>query len=78
MIVTLSRYEAVRPVGMTVAHGKKEDCEISEGRARLADPQVQMVNVLVTADHLHNKNETLRIILDKGGDFLLSTNENSS
>jgi len=44
----------------------------------LADPQVQMVNVLVTADHLHNKNETLRIILDKGGDFLLSTNENSS
>ena len=78
MIVTLSRYEAGRPVGMTVAHGKKEDCEISEGRALLADPQIQMVNVLVTADHLHNKTETLRIILAKDGDFLLGTNDNSS
>jgi len=39
MIVTLCRHEDGRPVAMTVAHGKKEDCEVSEGRALLADPK---------------------------------------
>ncbi len=78
MIVTLCRHEDGRPVAMTVAHGKKEDCEVSEGRALLADSQVQLVNALVTADPLHNKTETLRIILDKGGDYLVGTMENTS
>ena len=78
MILTLCRHEDGRPVAMTVAHGKKEDCEVSEGRALLADSQVQLVNALVTADPLHNKTETLRIILDKGGDYLVGTKENTS
>lgn len=78
MIVTLCRHEDGRPVAMTVARGKKEDCEVSEGRALLADPQVQLVHALVTADPLHNKEATVRVILDKGGDYLVGTKENTS
>jgi hypothetical protein len=61
-----------------VARGKKEDCEVSEGRALLADPQVELVNALVTADPLHNKEATVRVILDKGGDYLIGTKENTA
>ncbi len=68
MIVALCRHEDGRPVAMTVARGKKEDCEVSEGRALLADPQVALVNALVTADPFHNKQDTVRVILEKGGD----------
>jgi len=78
MIVTLCRHEDGRPVAMTVANGKKEDCEVSEGRALLADPQVELVNALVSADPLHNKRETAEVILRKGGDYLLGTKENTS
>lgn len=78
MIITLCRHEDGRPVAMTVARGKKEDCEVSEGRALLADPQVELVNALVTADPLHNKAATVRVILDKGGDYLIGTKENTS
>ncbi len=78
MIVTLCRHEDGRPVAMTVARGKKEDCEVSEGRALLADPQVELINALVTTDSLHNKEATVRVILDKGGDYLIGTKENTS
>jgi len=78
MIITLCRHEDGRPVAMTVARGKKEDCEVSEGRALLADPQVELVNALVTADPLHNKEATVRVILDKGGDYLIGTKANTS
>ena len=78
MIVTLCRHEDGRPVAMAVARGKKEDCEVSEGRALLADPQVELVNALVTADPLHNKEATVRVILEKGGDYLIGTKENTA
>jgi hypothetical protein len=78
MIVTLCRHEDGRPVAMTVARGKKEDCEVSEGRALRSDPQVELVKALVTADPLHNKEATVRVILDKGGDYLIGTKENTS
>ena len=78
MIITLCRHEDGRPVAMTPASGKKEDCEVSEGRALLADPQVELVNALVTADPLHNKEATVRIILEKGGDYLIGTKENTA
>ena len=39
MIVTLCRHEDGRPVAMTVARGKKEDCEVSEGRALVVSGQ---------------------------------------
>jgi len=78
MVITLCRHEDGRPVAMTVARGKKEDCEVSESRALLADPQVELVNALITADPLHNKGDTVRVILEKGGDYLIGTKENTS
>jgi hypothetical protein len=78
MIITLCRHEDGRPVAMTVARGQKEDCEVSEGRTLLADPHVELVNALITADPLHNKAATVRVILDKGGDYLIGTKENTA
>jgi len=78
MIITLCRHEDGRPVAMIPASGKKEDCEVSEARALLADPQVELANALVTADPLHNKEATVRVILEKGGDYLIGTKENTS
>ena len=78
MIVTLCRHEDGRPVAMIPATGKKEDCEVSEARALLAAPQVRLENALITADSLHNKEATLRIIVEKGGDYLVGTKENTA
>jgi hypothetical protein len=78
MIVTLCRHEDGRPVAMAPATGNKEDCEVSEARALLADPQVELVNALITADPLHNKEATVRVILEKGGDYLIGTKANTS
>jgi hypothetical protein len=50
---------------MAVARGKKEDCEVSEGRVLLADS-------------LHNKGASVHVILEKGGDYLIGLKENSS
>jgi hypothetical protein len=32
-----------------------------------------LVNALITADPLHNKEATVRVILEKGGDYLIGT-----
>jgi len=78
MIITLCRHEDGRPVAMIPATGKKEDCEVSEARALLAAPCVKLENALVTSDSLHNKEPTLRVIIEKGGDYLIGTKENTS
>ena len=57
--------------------GKKEDSEVSEARALLADDRVQLANALITADPLHNKHDTIQVILQKGGDYLVGTKENT-
>jgi hypothetical protein len=64
---------------LVIAHpvtGEKEDCEVSEARALLADPQVRLEDELVTADPLHNKQDTMRVIAEKGGDYLIGTKDN--
>jgi hypothetical protein len=78
MIVTLCNHQDGRPVAMAPATGKKEDCEVSEGRALLADPKVNLLNAVVTADPLHNKEATARVIVEKGGDYLIGTKANTS
>lgn len=78
MIITLCRHEDGRPVAMIPATGKKEDCEVSEARALLADPHVKLENALITSDSLHNKEPTLRVIVEKGGDYLVGTKQNTS
>jgi hypothetical protein len=77
MIITLCRHEDGRPVAMIPATGKKEDCEVSEGRALLADAQVALAGAIITADPLHNKQATLRIIAEKGGDYIIGTKDNT-
>jgi hypothetical protein len=77
MIVTLCDHETGRPVAMIPATGNKEDAEGKAARTLLADPQVSLVNALVTADPLHNSESTLRVILEKGGDYLVGTKENT-
>jgi hypothetical protein len=59
-------------------HWKKEDSEVSEARALLADPQVRLENALLTADPRHNQEATLRVIIEKGGDYLIGTKGNTS
>ena len=81
MIVTLCRHEDGRPVAMRAATGKKEDSEdseVSEGRALLESDDVILSNKTVTLDPLHNKTPTLRGIVEKGGDYLVGTKDNTS
>lgn len=78
MIITLCRHEDGRPVAMIPATGEKDDSEPSEARALLSSPDVSLENALVTADPLHNKEPTLRIIIQKGGDYLIGTKDNTS
>lgn len=77
MIVTLCRHEDGRPLAMAPASGKKEDCEVSEGRALLASAPVDLCNATVTLDPLHNNQATARVILEKGGDYLIGTKANT-
>jgi len=77
LIVTLCDQESGRPVAMIPATGKKEDAEAAAARELLSDPQVSLVNALVTADALHNKKATAHAILEKGGDYLVGTKENT-
>jgi hypothetical protein len=63
---------------MIPATGEKEDSEPTEARALLASPDVCLENALITADPLHNKEPTLRVIVEKGGDYLIGTKDNTS
>ena len=75
MMITLCRHEDGRPVAMIPATGKKEDSEGSEARALLADPAINPAGALITADPLHNKQATVRVIMEKGGDCLIGTKD---
>jgi len=78
MIVTLCRHDDGRPVALIAATGAKEDSEVSQARALLEDPSVNLVNKTITMDPLHNKVETLDIIVKKGGDYVVGTKANTS
>lgn len=78
MIITLCNHEDGRPVGMIPATGAKKKCEVSEGRKLLADPVVNLAGATVTLDPLHNNAKTLRLIPEKGGDYVVGTKNNTS
>ena len=63
---------------MIPATGKKEDSEVSEGRALLGSPEVNLAGSIVTVDPLHNKTETMRTIVRQGGDYIVGTKDNTS
>lgn len=77
MIISLCRHEDGRPVAMIPARGQKDVCEAPQARKLLADPAVQLAGSLITLDPLHNKAPTLRVILEKGGDYLIGTKPNT-
>ena len=60
------------------ATGKKKDSEVSEAKKLLADSHVNLVNKTVTFDPLHNKKETMDIVVKKGGEYIVGTKENTS
>lgn len=62
---------------MVRASGEKEHSEFSEARVLLADPQVRLGNAIVTAGPLHNKQDILRVIAEKCGDYLIGTKDNT-
>jgi hypothetical protein len=76
-LITLCRHEDGRPVAMAPASGKKEDCEVPAARELLAHPAVALLNATVTADPLHNNQDTARVIAEKGGDYLIGTKDNT-
>jgi len=78
MIITLCRHDDGRPVALIPATGKKEDSDVSEARSLLQDDTVQLINQTITMDPLHNKFETLQTIVQKGGDYIVSTKDNTS
>ena len=78
MIITLCNHEDGRPVAMIPATGAKKKCEVSEGRKLLAAPVVNLAGATVTLDPLHNKAKTLRLIPEKGGDYVVGTKNNTS
>ena len=63
---------------MTVARGKKEDCEVTEDRALLADPQVKMVDALVTAVRSTTRNPPCASSWTKAATISPDTKENTS
>ena len=78
MIITLCQHEDGRPVAMIAATGAKKKSEVSEGRKLLADPTVTLAGSTVTLDPLHNKAKSLRVIAEKGADFIVGTKNNTS
>jgi hypothetical protein len=51
--------------------------ELKETQKLLADPQVNLVNAVVTADSLHCQTKTAQIIVtQKGGDYVLQVRDN--
>ena len=63
---------------MRAATGKKEDSEVSEARTLLRSKEVILANRIVTIDPFPNKQESLRIIAENGGDYLVGTKDNTS
>jgi hypothetical protein len=78
MIITLCGHEDGRPVAMIPARGEKDVCEAPQARKLLADPAVQLAGSVITLDPLHNKAPTMRVILEKGGDYFIGTKANTS
>jgi len=78
MIITLCRHEDGRPVAMIPATGAKKDSEVSEARELLESPEVNLEGALVTLDPLHNKTDTMRTIVQQGGDYLVGVKDNTS
>lgn len=76
IIVTLAisgGQEAGTPVAMRTADKGKE---LPTAQAMLAEESLNLEDTLVTADALHCQQDTARIIVGRGGDYILSLKDN--
>lgn len=75
MIVTLADAETGIPVALKPAPGKGH--ELKKGQALLADPQVHLNGMIVTADALHCQTETAQLIAQqRGAEYVLQVKGN--
>jgi hypothetical protein len=75
-IVTLCDQGSGAPAAMTVHHGAKDDCEMPAGRQLLAQVQPSLDGAVVTADALHCQKKTARVIVERGGEYILAVRDN--
>ena len=75
MIVTLADVETGIPVALKPAAGKGH--ELKKGQALLADPEVHLNGMTVTADALHCQTETAHLIAQaRGAEYVLQVKGN--
>lgn len=74
--VTLAHHRDGTPAALIAASGAKSDSELPAAQRLLADPDMNLEGALLTADALHTRAETLRTIVERGGDYLLAIKDN--
>lgn len=75
-IITLCHHASGAPVAMVVHQGAKEDCEMPIARELLDKVQPSLARAVVTADALHCQKKTARVIVERGGDYVLGLADN--
>jgi len=75
-IITLCHHASGAPVAMAVHKGAKEDCEMPMARELLKRIQPSLVRAIVTGDALHCQKKTARVIVKRGGDYVLGLADN--
>ena len=75
-IVTLAHHRDGTPAALIAASGAKADSELPAAQRLLADPDMNLEGALITADALHTQKETLRTIVERGGDYLIALKDN--
>ena len=75
-IVTLAHHRDGTPAALIAASGAKADSELPAAQRLLADPDMNLEGALITADALHTQAQTLRTIVERGGDYLIALKDN--
>lgn len=73
LVITNDEEEGGTPVAMRTAD-KGQELPVAQGI--LSDPSVQLTGAIVTADALHCQQDTARIIVGRGGDYIISLKDN--
>lgn len=75
-IISLVRHDEGTPLHLAVATPPETGHELPVAQELLKRDDVQLDGAVVTADALHCQEETLRAILEKGGDYIVSLKDN--
>ena len=79
LTLALSEHETGAPVAVTIASKQpKSEASKTEGEITAAKrlyPQVNLHNAVVTGDALHCERESMRMVVENGGDFLFQIKE---